>query len=145
MTAVFRRRETGTYGEAPYVEEWKPLPPRLHDFVEVERDRSPRGGSRSRVSRCRRVAARRSPASTSPRRARTRPRSGARLPTEDEWQLAAEAGLLERAGPLVWNWTESEHSDGRTRFAILKGGSDWKRRGLGLVRRRRRAGAARTR
>jgi formylglycine-generating enzyme len=33
--------------------------------------------------------------------------------------------LLERLEPLVWNWTESEHSDGRTRFAILKGGSDW--------------------
>ncbi len=42
LTAVFRRRETGTYGEAPYVEEWKPLPPRLHDFVEVERP-APRG------------------------------------------------------------------------------------------------------
>ena len=57
---------------------------------------------------------------------------GARLPTEDEWQLAGEAGVLERAEPLVWNWTESEHTDGRTRFAILKGGaafrasgSDW--------------------
>ena len=31
-TAVFRRRETGAYGEAPYVEEWKPLPPRLHSL-----------------------------------------------------------------------------------------------------------------
>ena len=33
------------------------------------------------------------------------------------------------AAPLVWNWTESEHTDGRTRFAILKGGSDWKAEG----------------
>ena len=31
--------------------------------------------------------------------------------------------------PLVWNWTESEHSDGRTRFAILKGGAAWKAEG----------------
>ena len=38
ITSVFRRRETGTYGEAPYVEEWKPLPPRLHDLVEVDRE-----------------------------------------------------------------------------------------------------------
>jgi formylglycine-generating enzyme required for sulfatase activity len=54
---------------------------------------------------------------------------GARLPTEDEWQRAAEAGVLERAEPLVWNWTESEHSDGRTRFAILKGGSAFRAEG----------------
>ena len=54
---------------------------------------------------------------------------GARLPTEDEWQLAAAAGLLERNEPLVWNWTESEHSDGRTRFAILKGGSAFRAEG----------------
>ena len=124
LTAVFRRRETGTYGEAPYVEEWKPLPPRLHDFVEVERP-APRGRFAIGV---REVADESGAPLTGLDLAEARAHAaaaGARLPTEDEWQLAAEAGLLERLEPLVWNWTESEHSDGRTRFAILKGGSDW--------------------
>ena len=124
LTAVFRRRETGTYGDAPYVGEWKPLPPRLHDLVEVERP-APRGRFAISVREatdaagapltCLDLAEARAYAAS----------VDARLPTEDEWQLAAEAGLLERAEPLVWNWTESEHSDGRTRFAILKGGSSW--------------------
>ncbi len=42
-----------------------------------------------------------------------------RLPTEYEWQLAVAAGLQHGE---VWNWTESEHFDGHTRFSILKGG-----------------------
>ena len=46
-----------------------------------------------------------------------------RLPTEDEWQLAARAGPDSAAAPEVWNLTESEHTDGRTRFVMLKGGS----------------------
>jgi formylglycine-generating enzyme len=121
LTAVFRRRETGTYGEAPYVEEWKPLPPRLHDLVEVER---PGPAGRFAIS-VREVA---NGLDLAEARAYATER-GARLPTEDEWQLAAEAGLLDLSGPRVWNWTESEHSDGRTRFAILKGGSDWKAEG----------------
>jgi formylglycine-generating enzyme len=120
--ARFRRRETGIYGEVPYVEEWKPLPPRLHDLVEVERP-APRG----RFA----IAVREEPVtglSLVEARAHAAER-GARLPTEDEWQLAAEAGLIERAEPLVWNWTESEHSDGRTRFAVIKGGSAFRAEG----------------
>ncbi|HET6988726.1 MAG TPA: SUMF1/EgtB/PvdO family nonheme iron enzyme, partial [Kribbella sp.] len=33
-----RRRETGLYDQAPYVDEWKPLPPRLHDLRTVKRE-----------------------------------------------------------------------------------------------------------
>ncbi len=57
LTAIFRRRETGTYGQAPYVEEWKPLPPspaRLrrgaarHGGGAAVRDRAARGVGRGR-------------------------------------------------------------------------------------------------
>jgi hypothetical protein len=121
-TARFRRRETGTYGEAPYVEEWKPLPPRLHDFVEVARP-APRGRFAIAVDEEPETGL-----SLAEARAYATAR-GARLPTEDEWQLAAEAGVLRRREPLVWNWTESEHSDGITRFSILKGGSAFRAEG----------------
>jgi hypothetical protein len=124
LVARFRRRETGIYGEVPFVEEWKPLPPRLHDFVEVDR---PAREGRFAIGVREEVDADGVPL-TGLALAEARAyaaAAGARLPTEDEWQLAAEAGLLERVEPLVWNWTESEHSDGRTRFAILKGGSAW--------------------
>jgi hypothetical protein len=133
VTAVFRRRETGIYGEVPYVEEWKPLPPRLHDFVEVPR---PAPAGRYAIG-IREVSAAElglpgdGPATgvdLAHARAHARAR-GARLPTEDEWQAAAEAGLLELAEPQVWNWTESEHRDGRTRFTILKGGSGFRAEG----------------
>src|SRR5439155_16770960 len=115
QVAVFRRRETGTYGEAPYVEEWKPLPPRLHDFVEVER---PAGEGRYAIGVNREALVN---VTLDEARAYAAER-GARLPTEDEWQAAA--GVLERGELRVWEWTESEHRDGRTRFVILKGGSD---------------------
>jgi len=125
LTAVFRRRETDGYGEAPFVEEWKPLPPRLHDFVEVERP-APRGRFAIAVHEVADETGRPLTGLDLPAARAYAAAAGARLPTEDEWQLAAEAGLLERLEPLVWNWTESEHSDGRTRFAILKGGAAWR-------------------
>src|SRR5690606_17247161 len=37
LTVTYRLRETGLYGEAPYVEEWKPLPPRLHQIATMTR------------------------------------------------------------------------------------------------------------
>jgi len=118
------------------VEEWKPLPPRLHDLVEVTRDTvaAPRyaiGVREVTNGELGRDGAPDEPA-TEVDLAEAREHADsvdARLTTEDEWQVAAEAGLLERAEPLVWNWTESEHADGRTRFAILKGGSAWQAEG----------------
>ncbi len=154
-----RVRETGLYGEAPYVDEWKPLPPRLHQIatlrrtvhlgrfaISIDEVTNAQYAEFVRASGYRPLRPERWPWSTPdvgpPQASATHVDladarayaawAGLRLPTEDEWQVAAEAGLLRRLEPLVWNLTESEHTDGRTRFAIVKGGaafratgSDW--------------------
>lgn len=163
IAITYRLRETGLYGEAPFIDEWKPLPPRLHQMVTVTRPVVPGRFAigRTEVTNaeyCRFISA------TGYRPIRPerfllnwidgQPQSGSegapvthieladarayagwagyRLPTEDEWQIAAEVGQIERLAPLVWNLTESEHCDGRSRFHIIKGGceplpvvSDW--------------------
>jgi sulfatase modifying factor 1 len=157
LTVRYRVRETGLYGEAPYVDEWKPLPPRLHHQATLVRDVTLGRFAIARrevtvaefaafvaASGYRPVRGERfdlaglGPADAPVTHVELADAhayaawAGLRLPTEDEWQVAAAAGLLERAEPLVWNWTASEHTDGITRFAILKGGahfaasgSDW--------------------
>ncbi len=138
LTVRYRLRETGLYGGAPYAGDWKPLPPRLHNIVtETRRVRvGPFAIGRLEVSREEYARFRASTGGQGPAtgldldEARAYAAwAGLRLPTEDEWQIAAEAGLIERREPLVWNWTESEHTDGRTRFSLLKGGSAYRAEG----------------
>lgn len=163
LTVRHRQRETGMYDGAPYVEEWKPLPPRLHDQRTLERvvtigagvqvaarevsaadyaqfltdlgetgdgDGS-HGGEVSPSSVVSKLLVDSATDPQSPATGVTFARArefaawaGGRLPTEDEWQLAAQQDGFERSTPAVWNWTESEHSDGRTRFVMLKGGAE---------------------
>lgn len=53
--------------------------------------------------------------------------AGKRLPTEYEWQVAVDEHQLPHG--KVWNWTESEHFDGHTKFSILKGGAEYVSKG----------------
>ncbi len=54
---------------------------------------------------------------------------GLRLPTEDEWQIALSETHADYGALRVWEWTESQHSDGRNRFVIVKGGCETRRQG----------------
>ena len=160
LTVRYRARETGMYQGAPYVDEWKPLPPRLHDARTLQRDGELAapvavGADVTNAQFAEFVAATGYAPAVAHRflahwvDGRPAPGTedepvtfvdlddaraycawrGGRLPTEDEWQLAAGQPGWTRGEPAVWSWTASEHSDGRTRFVMLKGGSDYRAEG----------------
>lgn len=155
LETVFRNRECGTYSPAPFVDVWKPKYPDLHQFLVEKRqvkisafalDKGDvtnleyqifLGSSGYRPRNPERFLAHwidGSPAQgqldqpvvhVDLEDARAYAKwAGKRLPTEEEWQYAMEQ-MPEPTGLRVWNWTESEHSDGRTRFSILKGGASY--------------------
>ncbi|MGV8845158.1 SUMF1/EgtB/PvdO family nonheme iron enzyme [Tessaracoccus sp.] len=151
LTVRYRMRETGIYGDAPFVDEWKPLEPRLHDLRTLERVAEvvtpvrvsdevtadefhafvQQHGYQPRCTQRFAPVPGTGPVTginLSDARAYAS-WVGGRLPTEDEWQLAAGQPGWARSRPEVWNWTESEHSDGRSRFVILKGGSAYRPEG----------------
>lgn len=135
QTIEWRRRETGLEGEAPYVEEWKPLPPRLHDVQRHERTvvLGAVAVAAHPVTAGDVAAWRGEPAPSEPDAAATRidldearafaRDHGARLPTDAEWREAAAADAFTRPAPSPWEWTETERTDGVTRRVLLVGGS----------------------
>ncbi|MCP3802107.1 formylglycine-generating enzyme family protein [Allokutzneria sp. A3M-2-11 16] len=148
LTVHYRLREPGSAGVAPFVDAWKPLPPELHSVrskevrVDLGRfaiDRAEIGNAEfarfvaetGHEPRCAHADwAARPPDEPAVHvdldDARAYARwAGLRLPTAEEWQVAAEAGVLERRVPLVWNWTGSLSTNGRTRSVVLKGGAEY--------------------
>lgn len=173
LTVEYRMRETGMYQGAPYVNEWKPLPPRLHDVRTLEREVTvprPLAVASREVTNAEFLAFLQATGYTprteqsflahwdkgSSRTPYGQPNAGTEdqpvtyvllddahaycawtsgvLPTEDEWQIAAQnaratasdvQSSFQRLTPAVWNLTNSEHSDGRSRFVFLKGGMDY--------------------
>jgi hypothetical protein len=51
--------------------------------------------------------------------------AGKRLATEDEWVYALQSGLPVVGKKRVWEWNESERSNGQTRWCVWHGGSDY--------------------
>ena len=133
-------REPGIYGEVPYVEEWKPLPPRLH----VERRGRAAGASRAvrdrraRGDRCLRRAAHRPDARRGARACR-----GRRRPPSHRGRVAAgRGGRAARARGAARLELDGERAQRRAdALRDPQGRRRLEGRGLRLVRRRRAAGS----
>lgn len=152
LSYKFRNRETGLYSGAAFIDAWKPLPPNLHQILQaqicvpVSRGLlAPHEVSNQEYFEF--IAATQYRPKVANRflahwlDGAPRPEQllapvtfvdledatayanwkGVLIPNEWQWQFNADAIVPKRA--VHWNLTNSMHSDGRTRFLILKGGS----------------------
>ena len=151
---TYRNRETGMYSGAAFIEAWKPLPPNLHQVLNASITAPVSHGTLdSREVNNQEylefiTATGYKPAVTNRFLAHwidgaptpdqlLEPVTyvdladavayatwkGACIPSEWEWQFNSNA--IDSTHPTHWNLTNSTHSDGRTRFQILKGGSSY--------------------
>lgn len=148
----YRNRECGLYGDAPFVDAWKPLPPNYHQRFSDEVYSEIRDG----ILMSKEVTNK--DFHTFLIESKYQPNQGHRflkhwvnlepleedlfkpvtfvnlddakayaewygmvIPTEFEWQFYIDETLIKEGS--VMNLTDSIHTDGRTRFLILKGGS----------------------
>ena len=152
LSISFRNRECGLYDGAPFVDAWKPLPPNFHQIFTAERDVQVRSGqlsdteitnreyynfviSSGYVPKCAHRYLKHWKDGSPTLEDLDNPVvyldledaqayatwAGCLIPNEWEWQFHSQD--VEDSATRVWNMTDSVHSDGRTRFLILKGGA----------------------
>ena len=148
----FRNRECGLYDGAPFFDAWKPLPPDFHQLFTSTKQAKAREGvlSPNEVTNKEyldfvldsnyqpKVAFRylqhwrdgkpkaedmNKPVTFIDLEDATSYAKWANLSIPTEWEWQANANDIKTSNQSVWNMTDSVHSDGRTRFLILKGGS----------------------
>lgn len=148
----FRNRETGLYSGAPFIDAWKPLPPHLHQILEEQICLPVSRGvlaphevsnqeyfefidaTQYRPKIANRFLAHWVDGAPRPEQLLAPVTfvdledatayatwKGVQIPNEWQWQFNADA--IDPKSAVHWNLTNSMHSDGRTRFLILKGGS----------------------
>ena len=154
LSISYRNRECGLYDGAPFIDAWKPLPPNYHQIFTKEIRTSIRLG-RLEISEVTNNEYFQFVQATGytpkePHRFLAHWKNGVPnadqlenpvtyidladakayaswkelvIPTEFEWQMYALDKLSNEKA--LWNLTDSAHSDGRTRFLILKGGSSY--------------------
>jgi hypothetical protein len=152
LEITYRNRECGLYDGAPFIDAWKPLPPNYHQIFSKKVRARVREGILSSCevtneeflrfinetnyqpknpNRFLRHWVDGSPKTEDLAKPVTyidlndakeyAKWAGAVIPTEFEWQANIDSATLRQDS--VMNLTDSIHSDGRTRFMILKGGS----------------------